>query len=79
MSQITQDAPKPYRIISGCDPEKVNNRVRDLLQDGYVLYGSLNMAVDAQANRHFSQVMVLPGIKSADIFLTLNRKIMFQN
>ena len=70
---------KPYQIISGCDPDKVNNRVKDLMQEGYVLYGSLNMAVDAQANRHYSQVLILPSVKSADMYLTISRKTVFSN
>lgn len=70
---------KPYRIISGRDPDQVNNRVTDLMQEGYVLYGSLNMAVDAQANRHYSQVLILPGVKSADMHLTISRKTVFSN
>lgn len=66
MSQLDAYRDKPYRVIASCDTSDLSDRVHDLIKEGFVLYGSLNMSVDSEGRRHYSQVLVAPNVKRAN-------------
>jgi hypothetical protein len=76
MSQLDEYRSEPYRVIAGCDTRDLSERVHELIKEGFVLYGSLNMSVDGQGKRHYSQVLVAPNVKRADyqVYVSSNKE-----
>ena len=55
---------KTYELVTNTNPKAFSYRIQKLLDQGYLFHGTIVMSVDAQANRHFAQAMVLVDEKS---------------
>lgn len=66
-----EDKVLPYKVISSGQKEDLEQQVGKAMLEGYVLYGALGVSIFSQ-EVVYSQVMVLPHIRSADHYIMLS-------
>lgn len=61
----------PYKVIASSQKENLEQCVSQAMIEGYVLYGALGISICSE-EVVYSQVMVLPHIRSADHYIMLS-------